>query len=366
MTQGFYNGRRILVTGHSGFKGAWLSLWLSILGARLFGVSLHPPSSPYLAEAIDLDSMMPSESVDIRDSEHIEKLLNDVQPEVVFHLAAQPLVRDSYVEPVGTFSTNVLGTVNLLEAVRKTPSVKVAVIVTSDKCYENREWVYPYREVDRLGGFDPYSASKACAEIAVDSYRRAFFDGGRTLGLATVRAGNVIGGGDWARDRLVPDIVRAITNKTSLAVRYPEACRPWQHVVEPLSGYLWLARQLWYDPVRFSLSWNFGPELHQADVSVGDIVERVHQLWGAGEWHIIPGKHSHEASHLTLDISWARERLGWRPVWNLEEALFHTVEWYKQYYNGGLKMRKLTEDHIEEYTRDARLRKMAWAADGIF
>lgn len=326
-----WHGRRVLVTGHSGFKGTWLTLWLAQLGAEVVGVSLSPVSSPSMLEAVG-DMSRRAYHVDITDGTKLAAVFEQEQPDVVFHLAAQALVGASYMDPIRTYEVNAMGTANVLEAVRCTPSVRVVVVVTSDKCYDNREWHHPYRETDQLGGFDPYSASKACAELIVDSYRRAYFAAGQTVGVATVRAGNVIGGGDWAPNRLVPDVVRAIYGGKPIRLRFPDAVRPWQHVLEPLAGYLSLAEQLWRDPPGFSEAWNFGPD--PADQwRVRDVVTQLLNLWGVGTAEVSPDAPWHDSGRLALDSTKSRLRLGWRPVWNAEEAFERTVEWYRRYYH---------------------------------
>jgi CDP-glucose 4,6-dehydratase len=352
---GFWHGRRVFLTGHTGFKGAWLSLWLQDMGAVVSGFSLDPPTDPSMFELACVAEGMHSVSGDIRDLAALRKAMQAAEPEVVFHLAAQPLVRHSYAEPVETYATNVMGTVHLLEAARATPSARAVVIVTSDKCYENREWVWGYRESDAMGGYDPYSSSKGCAELVVAAFRRSYFnlplpDGGGTA-LASVRAGNVIGGGDWAADRLLPDILRACANNDTVHIRNPYATRPWQHVLEPLSGYLLLAERLWSQGEPFCGGWNFGPDDQDAK-TVSWIADHVVQLWGQGaKWVSDSGEHPHEAHYLKLDCSKARTELGWRPRWALRQALGQTVAWYKAYLAGD-SMRSICLKQIQEYTRE--------------
>ncbi len=348
----FWAGRRVLVTGHTGFKGSWMSLWLGRLGARVHGFALKAPTQPSLFEEARVTEGMTSTIGDIRDPESLRSVLVRAEPEVVFHLAAQPIVRQSYAEPVETFQTNVMGTVNVLEAVRHAPSVRAVVNVTTDKCYENREWQRGYREDDPLGGHDPYSGSKACAEIVGAVYRRSFMSmraSGGAVGIANARAGNVIGGGDWARDRLIPDMIRAIKSGTSVCIRHPASTRPWQHVLEPLSGYLLLARRMLEGATFASDAWNFGPDA--GDVRpVSWILDRWMARWGEGfAWRQHAGDHPHEARLLQLDNSKARERLGWRPRWPLEEGLDRTIDWYREWLRGR-DMRAVTIGQIEEFS----------------
>ena len=343
----FWRGRRVLVTGHTGFKGAWLTLWLQQLGARVVGYALAPPTQPSLFELARPGEGIVSIHGDVRDLERLCAVLIEHEPEVVFHLAAQSLVREGYADPVGTYATNVLGTVHLLEAVRRAGGARAIINVTSDKCYENREWIWPYRENEPLGGHDPYSSSKACADLVGAAYRDSYLAGSGAA-LASARAGNVIGGGDWARDRLVPDLVRAFTQGTPAVIRHPQAVRPWQHILEPLSGYLLLAQALWGDGRRFSEAWNFGPDESEAQ-PVGWLVERSVAEWGAGAaWRRDGDAHPHEAHLLRLDSSKATSRLNWRPRWNLDTALHHTIAWYKA-WAAGQDMRAFTLQQIAEY-----------------
>lgn len=326
----FWAGKRVLVTGHTGFKGSWLTLWLKMLGARVSGYALAPPTDPSLWHQLGLEGEIESHLADVRDLPALVRVFAQVQPEVVFHLAAQSLVRPSYSDPVATYATNVMGTVHLLEAVRKTPGVRVVVNVTSDKCYENQEWTRGYREDDPMGGRDPYSSSKGCAELVTAAYRSSFFCGeAEGAALASVRAGNVIGGGDWAADRLVPDFVRATQRGQKVRIRNPRATRPWQHVLEPLYGYLSLAELLWDEGHEFAGGWNFGPADEDA-VPVENVVSTLASLWGepAG-WTADPGPHPHEAHFLKLDSSKSRNQLQWRPRLDLQTALKWTIEWYK-------------------------------------
>jgi len=332
MNPDFWRTKRVFLTGHTGFKGSWLSLWLQNLGAEVIGYSLVPPSQPNLYDLADVKKGMKSIQGDILDLEHLRRALREHKPEVVLHLAAQSLVRRSYEDPSGTYATNVLGTAHILDAARVVTSVRSIVIVTSDKCYENREDHRAYREIDRLGGADPYSSSKAAAEIVTAAFRKSFFNSAKNetrTAVASARAGNVIGGGDWASDRLIPDAMRAVLEGKDLLIRNPQAIRPWQHVLEPLSGYLTLAEKLWQDPEQFSESWNFGPN-ESDNLSVSAFLECLRKLWGPGlTWKFDNGTHPHEAQFLSLDCTKSKVKLGWEPRWNLNFALEATVQWYK-------------------------------------
>lgn len=324
----FWNGKKVLITGHTGFKGSWLAFWLKSLGARVGGFALAPDGEPNLFENLKIESEIESVIGDIRDLPNVEKTLRDFAPEIVFHLAAQSLVRRSYREPAETYATNVIGTVNVLEAVRKTHSVKAVVVVTTDKVYENRERLRAYREHDRLGGFDPYSNSKACAELATAAYRDSFFGENDCL-IATARAGNVIGGGDWSEDRLLPDVFRSLVFGEKLVIRHPSAIRPWQHVLEPLEGYLQLAEKLYRGEKDFAGAWNFGPSEEDAK-PVGWILEKIREIWKTDvNWEIAGAGQPHEAGILKLDSAKARSELGWRPKLSLDEAVEMTADWYR-------------------------------------
>lgn len=334
MNPEFWQGRRVFLTGHTGFKGSWLSLWLQNLGAELTGYALAAPTNPSLFEEARVAEGMRSIEGDIRDLAHFRTSMQGAGPEVVIHMAAQPLVRHSYQNPAETYATNVMGTVHLLEAVRATPGVRAVVNVTTDKCYENREWVWGYRESDPLGGHDPYSSSKGCAELVSSAYRSSFFNPSdyarHGVALATVRAGNVIGGGDWARDRLIPDIVAAFEQGRPAIIRNPHAIRPWQHVLEPLRGYLMLAERLAEEGTAYAEGWNFGPNDEDAR-PVGWIVEQMASRWGEGAaWTTDEGDHPHEAGFLKLDISKARGRLRWHPALRLGDALDMVVDWSRR------------------------------------
>jgi CDP-glucose 4,6-dehydratase len=348
----FWNGKTVLITGHTGFKGSWLSLWLQSLGATVVGYSLPAPTQPNLFDVANVAEGMTSVIGDVRDLEHIQSVMKQYQPDIVFHMAAQPLVRYSYYNPVETYATNVMGTVNVLEAIRHTDSVRSAVVITTDKCYENREWAWGYRENEPMGGKDPYSNSKGCAELVVSAYRDSFFSAKdydrHRVGLASARAGNVIGGGDWALDRLIPDIMRAIQESRPVLIRSPRAIRPWQHVLEPLSGYLCLAEQLWHHGPEYAEGWNFGPSDEDAK-PVAWIVDRLTKLWGEGaSWEVDLGTHPHEATYLKLDCSKAKAKLGWTPRTSLATALDWIVEFY-QAYQAHQNMREVTEAQIQRF-----------------
>jgi CDP-glucose 4,6-dehydratase len=348
MSNDFWRGKRVFVTGHTGFKGGWLTLWLQKLGAEVYGYALAPPTEINLFTVAGVhDGMAGSIINDIRDFAQLRDALTNARPEVVFHLAAQPLVRYSYAEPQETYSTNVMGTVNLLEAVRSCQSVKAVVNVTTDKCYENREWLWGYREHEQLGGHDPYSSSKACSEIVTSAYRRSFL-AEADIAVATARAGNVIGGGDWAADRLIPDCLNALMADKAVQIRNPHAIRPWQHVLEPLSGYLLLAQKMCESGAEYAEEWNFGPSDDDAK-PVEWIVRRMCELWSNGaRYEIDAGDHPHEAHYLKLDCSKAHNRLGWRPRWNLEKTLQSINEWMAVYSVGG-NVRSCCLDQIEAY-----------------
>jgi len=347
-----WRGRRVFLTGHTGFKGSWLALWLTQLGAIVRGYSLEPPSEPSLFEVARVGERVEDIRADVLDLARLRAEMSAFAPEVVFHLAAQSLVRRSYAEPALTYATNVMGTVNVLEAVRSTPSVKAVVSITTDKCYENREWPWGYREVDRLGGYDPYSNSKACAELACAAYRSSFFPAEQLekhgVAVATARAGNVIGGGDCAQDRLIPDLIRGFIAGESVLIRHPNAIRPWQHVLEPLGGYLALAGRLLNREVSFASAWNFGPEDRDAK-PVAWIADELCRLWpGNAGWQKEEGVHVHEATYLKLDCSKAHSQLGWRPALSLSGALQLIVDW-TQHWQGGGDMQSFTLKQIAEY-----------------
>ena len=347
MNRDFWRCRRVFLTGHTGFKGAWLALWLSECGTEVHGYALEPPTVPSFYFATGLEKQLASSVIgDVRDAEALTHAMRAARPEVVFHLAAQPLVRRAYIEPAETYTVNVLGTVNLLEAVRNTPGVKAVVIVTTDKCYENREWPWPYREDDSLGGLDPYSSSKACAELVVSTWRRSYLQAA-DVGLASARAGNVIGGGDWAADRLIPDFLRALDEGEPLVVRSPTATRPWQHVLEPLAGYSLLAEKLYAEGAPWAEAWNFGPDESDAR-TVQWIVETLCARVAGARWERDTSQQPHEAHTLRLDSSKARLRLGWRPRWDLVRALQATIDWHAA-WKAGENMNAFSRKQIRDY-----------------
>nr|WP_229722933.1 CDP-glucose 4,6-dehydratase [Xylophilus rhododendri] len=343
----FWRGKRVFLTGHTGFKGSWLSLWLQSMGAVVHGFSLAPPTRPALFDEARVAVGMESTISDIRDLAAVRACMHAFQPEIVLHMAAQPLVRLSYAEPVETYATNVMGTVHVLEAARSAGTVRAIVSVTTDKCYENQEWVWGYREDEPMGGHDPYSNSKGCAELVTSAYRRSFMQK-EGIALASARAGNVIGGGDWALDRLVPDILRAFQEDRPVVIRNPNSTRPWQHVLEPLSGYLVLAQRLFGDGQAVAEGWNFGPRDEDAR-PVQWIVEQMARQWGENaRWQLDGADHPHEAGYLKLDISKARHRLGWQPRWTLGQALEHILHWH-QAWLGQQDMRRTCETQIAQY-----------------
>lgn len=349
---GFYNGKRVLVTGHTGFKGSWLAIWLEALGAKVTGIGLDPATERDNYVVTGIGNRIEADlRGDIRDGELMKRIFAENRPEIVFHLAAQPLVRLSYRQPAETYQTNVMGTVNILEAMRATDSVRVGVMVTTDKCYENREQIWGYRENEPMGGYDPYSSSKGAAEIAIASWRRSFFNpadyGSHGKSLASVRAGNVIGGGDWAADRIIPDCIRALEAGTPIEIRSPHSVRPWQHVLEPLNGYMQLARKMWEAPTDYCEGWNFGPEADSI-TTVWEVAEKMVAAYGSGSLRDIssPGE-PHEAKLLMLDIAKARYRLGWRPHLDIDTTVKLTVDWYRRYRTEDVHQLCLSQ--IEEF-----------------
>jgi CDP-glucose 4,6-dehydratase len=350
MNAGFWKNKKVFLTGHTGFKGSWLSLWLQSLGANVTGYSIDIPSKPSLFEVAKVAQDMTSLQGDICDLAALNKAMQKSKPEIVIHMAAQSLVHYGYDNPVETYATNVLGTVHVLEAIRQTQSVKAAVMVTSDKCYENREWVWGYRENEPMGGYDPYSNSKGCAELVTSSYRQSYFKAKTGPAIASARAGNVIGGGDWAADRLIPDMIRAIGAGKSVKIRRPHSIRPWQHVMEPLSGYLLLAEKLYKDGAAYAEGWNFGPREEDAK-PVEWIVEHITRLWGKGaRWSKDKTRHPHEAHYLKLDCSKAHMRLHWKPRWSLLQALEAITTWHKA-HNSKANMRDFTLQQIKTYQK---------------
>lgn len=344
-----FRGKNVLLTGHTGFKGSWLSLWLNSLGADVTGISL--PGRGTVSHFDILNLPADDRRLDIRDLDAVRHVFKERQPEIVFHAAAQPLVRQSYHDPIETWTTNVIGTANILEACRKQTSVRAIVVITSDKCYENREWLWGYREIDRLGGHDPYSASKAGSELVAASYRSAFFAGKTGPLLATARAGNVIGGGDWADDRLIPDLIRSIEKNESLEIRSPSATRPWQHVLDSLNGYLMLGQRLLMGEETFAGPWNFGPE-RESNCSVTEVLNKLKRQWASMRWHATQSHHPHEANFLYLDSSKAQNQLCWKPIWNLNTTLLKTAQWYQAWLENG---EVITRQQLSEYASSAAM-----------
>lgn len=348
LLKNLYQGKTVLVTGHTGFKGTWLSMWLRKLGATVVGYALGPPSQPNLCEALNLEDRVIHIHGDIRNRTDLQTVFSKYNPQMIFHLAAQTLVHHSYRDPHLSYETNVMGTVNVLEAVRQTESVRVVVNVTSDKCYENQEWMWGYRENDPIGGHDPYSSSKGCAELVHLAYLRSFFlpeKYGVThqVALASVRAGNVIGGGDWGEDRLLPDCIKALTRGEEILIRYPKAMRPWQHVLEPLGGYLLLGAKLWADGAKYDGAWNFGPS--ESEIwTVEEVVRSIIHLWGHGSYRIDKQEYFHEAHCLKLDCSKAMTELGWRPKYDINQAIKLTLDWYRKFYE------KVSKEEIMDFT----------------
>lgn len=362
-----FKGIPVLVTGHTGFKGSWLSIWLKELGAEVIGYSLDPPTVPSNFNSSRLDSQIYDVRNDIRSFDALCEMFKKFEPQIVFHLAAQAIVRESYANPKDTFDINVGGTINVLEAIRQSDSVKAAVFITSDKCYENQEWLWGYRETDRLGGYDPYSSSKAMAELAIAAYRRSFFPPEQYkehgVAVASTRAGNVIGGGDWAKDRIVSDCMRALMSEQSILVRNPNSVRPWQFVLEPLSGYLWLAVKLLEEGDKFSEAWNFGPPERIA-ISVKELVLKLIEIWGKGNWQdVSTGQVLHEAGLLRLSWEKAANLLEWQPAYTCFEAIRETVMWFKKFHSSGsnVDMYATCVEQIEGYTDHARELGIAWA-----
>lgn len=344
----FWNGKKVLVTGHTGFKGSWLCLWLQKLGAEVIGYALEPPTNPSLFKLAKVDENMLSIIGDIRNNKMLVDAIRKYKPEIVFHLAAQPLVRKSYYNPIETFETNVMGTANLFEAIRISENVKVVVNVTSDKCYDNKEWAWGYREIDSMGGYDPYSCSKGCSELITNSFRQSYFNG-KGIYLASARAGNVIGGGDWAEDRLVPDIIKSLINNKILLIRNPLAIRPWQHVLEPLNGYMMLAEAMWNNGEKYSEAWNFGPNDDHI-ITVKELADKLTKYWDINsEIKLSLDSDLHEATLLKLDCSKSKLKLQWNPRLNLENTLMWTTDWYKKYISNSDQMKAFTLMQIDNY-----------------
>lgn len=351
MNSEFWKDKKVLVTGHTGFKGGWIALWLQQVGADVTGFALPPPTQPSLFTLARVENGMRSIIGDVRDFEKLQSVIERCRPQIIIHMAAQSLVRQSYADPVTTYATNVMGTVNMLEVVRRAESVKVVVNITSDKCYENREWMWGYRENDSIGGYDPYSSSKGCAELVTATYQNIFSSSsGNQVALASARAGNVIGGGDWSTDRLIPDMVKAFMAGQPVMIRSPQAVRPWQHVLEPLNGYLVLAEKLWAMNKKFAGAWNFGPRDDDCQ-PVSWVVDQLAKQWGNGaRWELDANVHPHEANFLKLDCTKAKTNLGWTPKLTLREALIHTIDWYRAYCAKD-DMRVKTLEQITEYQR---------------
>lgn len=343
----FYKNKKVFITGHTGFKGSWLTLWLTMMGAKVLGYALEPNTVPSLFNVLNLHKDTDHIIGDIRDFEKLREVITEFKPEIIFHLAAQPLVRLSYREPRLTYETNMMGTVNLLEAIRQTKTVRAVVNVTSDKCYENKEWVWGYREIDPMGGYDPYSSSKGCSELITAAYRNSYFKNTETA-IASARAGNVIGGGDWAEDRLIPDIVRSLSQRKQIIIRNPKATRPWQHVLEPLSGYLLLGKLLYEKGQEFAEAWNFGPS-DSSMMTVEEIVKKSIEVWGSGSYIVDSSEQPHEANLLKLDISKAERKLVWSSVIQTEEAVVLTVNWYVGFSKDRQEIIKASIEAINNY-----------------
>lgn len=351
VNKGFWNGKKVFLTGHTGFKGSWLTIWLLEMGAEVIGYSNDVPTNPSIFEEADLESKIIHIEADINDLDTLTETVKTHAPDILIHFAAQPLVRLSYKTPIETYETNVMGTAKVLEAIRQQPSIKSAILITTDKCYENKEWEFGYREVDPMGGFDPYSSSKGAAELVISSYRNSFFKDSTTL-IASARAGNVIGGGDWAEDRLIPDLVRGASTDDKVKIRNPLAIRPWQHVLEPLSGYLLLAEECYKGNTEAAEAWNFGPENKDAK-NVEWISELASDVWGNGKlWELDNDSHPHEAKFLKLDISKVYQNLMWSPKWDAKEAVTRSINWYKKFYkkeSDTLDVYNLCVEDINDY-----------------
>jgi CDP-glucose 4,6-dehydratase len=355
---GAYRGSKVLLTGHTGFKGGWLALWLESLGAEVVGYGLEPPTKPSLFDEAKISSLIEDVRGDVLDQKHLLNVIEIHRPEFIFHLAAQPLVKRSYKDPKDTFNVNIMGTVNLLESIRESQIPTVCVCITSDKCYENKEWCYAYRENDPLGGFDPYSASKGAAEIVIASYRRSFFNSdsrSQNIAISSVRAGNIIGGGDWAEDRIVPDCIRSLSTGSPVRIRNPGAVRPWQFILDPLLGYLYLGQKMKNNPGSYAESWNFGPN-YSNTINVQQLADRIILEWGHGHYELPSLEENdahHEATMLMLDIAKTVTKLGWKPVYNIEETVQKTVAWYKNYYEKMENVRVFSLHQIDDFMKEA-------------
>ena len=361
----FFHDKTVFVTGHTGFIGSWLSFWLSTIGANVIGYSSGIPTNPSNFDILDLKNKIKHYTGDINDQENLQSVISQNKPEIIIHLAAQSLVTNSYENPVNTIQTNVMGTVNLLEAIRHTSSVNVCVVMTSDKCYDNKEINYAYKETDPLGGHDPYSASKGAAEIVTTSYRNSFFNPTKIhehhVGLSTVRAGNVIGGGDWAKNRLVSDCVNALSKNESILIRNPNAVRPWQHVLEPISGILCLIQKMWDDPINYSQAWNFGPITSNPIIPVSELVSKIISKWGTGHWSDISNTTSqHEAHLLMLDSTKANQHLKWNPIYSIDEAITETINWYAEYFKHSHNIQDFTLKQIYDYIQKGKRLNLTW------
>ncbi len=363
-----YKDKRVLITGHTGFKGSWLTLLLAELGVKVIGYSLKPYTNPNMFEILQLEKKITHIIGDTRDEHNLKKVLKKYKPEIVFHLASQPLVRLSYREPKLTYETNIIGLVNLLEAVKITEGVKAVINITSDKCYDNRELIYGYRETDPMGGYDPYSSSKGAVELITAAYRNSFFNpneyGKRhNTALASVRAGNVIGGGDWSTDRIIPDCIRALSKNKTIVIRDPKSLRPWQYVLEPLSGYLWLGALMLQNGIKYSGGWNFGP-IDDDLLTVEEIVKRIIELWGKGEYEVKSDNKFYESKLLKLDISKSFFHLKWKPVYRIDNALQNTIYWYKKFFKDKrIDMYEYTLSQIKEYSNTAKNLNLEWACE---
>jgi len=359
-----FREKTVLITGHTGFQGAWLTLWLKLLGAKIIGYSLEPPTKPSLFESLNLQNELTHIVADIRDKKKLFDSINSHKPDFVFHLAAQSLVRASYERPVDTFEINIIGTVNILEAIRNCESIKSCVIMTSDKCYDNKIHYSPHLEDDPMGGYDPYSASKGSAELVTSAYRNSFFSNNKSeTEIATARAGNVIGGGDWAKDRIIPDSIRSICNHQNIRIRNPNFVRPWQYVLEPLSGILWLAAKMYLEKKKFSGAWNFGPSVNQKHISVKDLVSIIIEKWNSNiDFEIEKNSNDlYESPSLTIDSSKANKYLGWKTTFSIDEAINETVLWYKKFVDGNTNMQKFTIQQIDNYIINAKENNLIWA-----